>query len=115
MRELARTTFSASRDSGAVFVTCDLPLFKLPERFQGSYPPGLSDANPRVFDAPTDRGEVYILPACNQEDWFIQLSLGRNVLGTFAWRSYGAASSRYIANKLPRISSPASQEAVAAE
>src|ERR1700733_5755263 len=61
MRELARTTFSASRNSGAVFVTCDLPLFKLPERFQGSYPPGLSDANPRVFDAPTDRGRSIYL------------------------------------------------------
>src|SRR3984957_9020001 len=61
MRELARTIFSASRNSGAVIVTCDLPLFKLPERFQGSSPPGLSHASPRLFVAPTDRGRSIYL------------------------------------------------------
>src|ERR1700719_4339186 len=39
-------------------VTCDLPLFKLPEI--GS-PPGLSDADPRLFDASTDRGRSIYL------------------------------------------------------
>src|ERR1700721_940134 len=103
MRELARTTFSASRNSGAVFVTCDLPLFKLPEGSREATRPGFLIPIPGcLMPQPTEK-EVYILPACNQEGRFVQLSLGRNVLGTFAWRSYGAASSRYIANKLPQI------------
>src|ERR1700723_2495542 len=83
MRELARTTFSASRNSGAVFVTCDLPLFKLPERFQGSYPPGLSDANPRVFDAPTDRGRSIYLTRV-QSTRQVRLAIaGQKCLGHF--------------------------------
>src|SRR3984957_15759330 len=83
MRELARTTFSASRNSGAVFVTCDLPLFKLPERFQGSYPPGLSDANPRLFDAPTDRGRSIYLTRV-QSRWQVRSAIaGQKCLGHF--------------------------------